>query len=175
MFGNFLSPAETGPSQYRIHKLSNRNAFNFHSSKLFSKVKGTEAANDFVSGLHKQGAFVGPRHGAYLARRGYAFLDAFMSLANGAYAAGFPRFILVPKCHYLHHVVHHLATCASAQVWSLNPLCFSVQLQEDLVGRVARVSRRVSPMTVSLRTLQRVLLAADAAFREDAFRNNSRD
>ena len=128
-----------------------------------------------MGGLYKQGAFVGPRHGAYLAKRGYAFLDAYMSLANGAFIAGFPRFILVPKCHYLHHVVHQLSTCASESTWCLNPLCFAVQLQEDLVGRVARVSRRVSPMTVSQRTLQRVLLAAKAAFREDASGKNSKD
>ena len=67
----------------------------------------------------------------------------------------------------MHHVARTMSETAQAKKWGLNPLSFAVQLQEDLVGRVARVSRRVSPVTVSLRTLQRVLLAAEAAFKED--------
>ena len=74
---------------------------------------------------------------------------------------------MAPKFHYVHHVCRTMAETARERKWGLNPISFAVQLQEDLVGRVARVSRRVSPVTVSLRTLQRVILAAESAFRED--------
>lgn len=130
-------------------------------------MTATSAANDFFRGLYQQGLFIGPRHAAYLATRGQTFLKMYMLLANLAYEERLPRFPLAPKFHYMHHVVQTMSKLAKDRQWGLNPISFAVQLQEDLVGRVARVSRRVSPVAASQRTLQRVLLAADAAFRED--------
>ena len=41
----------------------------------------------------------------------------------------------------------------------MNALCFSVQMQEDYIGRPSRLARRVSSRTTSLRVIQRTFLA----------------
>ena len=132
------------------------------------KVCATCSANEFLRGLYAEGLFIGPRHAAYLAKCGFRFLKAYMWLATASYERKLPRFPFQPKFHYVHHLVWDLQQYSSQRIWALNPICTSVQMQEDLVGRVARVSRRVSPITVSLRTLERVQLAARAAFKRDA-------
>ena len=53
---------------------------------------------------------------------------------------------------------------ACTRNWVLSPLVFSVQLQEDFIGKPARVSRRVSPKLHALRTLQRVMKAMFAEY-----------
>ena len=74
------------------------------------------------------------------------------------------RFPLLPKLHFFHHAMHDVLISSKQLKWTISPLVFSVQLQEDYIGKPARVSRRVSAKSHSLRTLQRVLLAQFAEF-----------
>ena len=46
--------------------------------------------------------------------------------------------------------------------FSVNPLVWSVQSDEDFIGRPSRLSRRVSPVTVVQRVTQRYLQGAYA-------------
>ena len=74
------------------------------------------------------------------------------------------RWPLLPKLHFFHHAMRDLVISSKELEWTLSPLVYSVQMQEDFIGKPSRVSRRVSPKMHSQRTLQRVLLAQFAEF-----------
>ena len=122
------------------------------------------AANACLRGLYQSGVWIRCIEGHELALRGIRFLVGYGSLAKMAFSAGLRRFCLLPKLHFFHHLMVDML--GSSNNWILNPLIFSVQLQEDFIGKPARVSRRVSAKTHALRTLQRVLFAMFAAFRQ---------
>lgn len=69
----------------------------------------------------------------------------------------------MPKGHYLHHQFLSMLHASQNGEWTLNILTFSNQLSEDFVGKPARLSRRVSAKTASLRVLQRTFLAIRSA------------
>ena len=69
-----------------------------------------------------------------------------------------------PKFHYLNHTWLSLLT-QSKKRWSLNPIVYSCQMQEDYIGRPSRLSRRCNPRSVSTRVLQRSFAATRQCLR----------
>ena len=81
------------------------------------------------------------------------------------------RFPLMPKIHYLHHGFRDMLVLSRQHPWVPNMLHSSVQLDEDMVGRVARLSRRVGSHLLMRRTLQRYLILRSS--REQSVRRHS--
>ena len=54
---------------------------------------------------------------------------------------------MVPKSHYLHHSFRALVLAARSCKFVVNALATSVQLDEDFIGKVSRVSRRVGSIS----------------------------
>ena len=123
----------------------------------------TAAANSCMRGLYSSGVWLRPNFARSLAMQGLTFLRLYSQLALAAFQQRVRRFALIPKLHYFHHLMVDLLE-QSAGPWSLNPLVYSVQQQEDYIGRPSRVSRRVSAKSHAIRTVQRVLLAMFAEF-----------
>ena len=76
------------------------------------------------------------------------------------------RYAFVPKVHMLHHSAWQLHQEACKAPWATNPLGTSVQIQEDFIGRPARLSRRVAMRSIHVRVLQRTLISAEFALRD---------
>ena len=91
------------------------------------------------------------------------FLASYARLACWTLEHGRIRYPLMPKIHYLHHAFRTMLLEATHLVWVPNALGTSVQLDEDFVGRVARISRRVGSGLLMQRTLERYLVAANLA------------
>ena len=120
-----------------------------------------------LRGLYACGVWIKNARAERLSRLGLAFLDSYTRLAKTAHRMGLRRFGLIPKLHFCHHLFLELLEQSNGDPdsWSLNPLSFSVQMQEDYIGRPSRVSRRVTPKAPqSKRTLQSVLLAMYAEY-----------
>ena len=123
-----------------------------------------------LRGLFACGVWIKSARADRLARLGLAFLDSYARLARMTHRLGLRRFGLIPKLHFCHHLFLELlhqsqASGSESNCWSLNPLSFSVQMQEDYIGRPSRVSRRVTPKAPQAkRTLQGVLLAMYAEY-----------
>ena len=100
------------------------------------------------------------------ALQGLEFLNCYGKLSALAYQRKMRRYALIPKLHYFHHLMIDLLESSRSNTWTLSPMVYSVQLQEDYIGRPSRISRRVSPKCHSLRTIQRVLLAMFAEFKK---------
>ena len=88
---------------------------------------------------------------------------AFECLANFQFTA----FGMKSKFHMLAHAKHDLALLlANPQIkWLPSPLLFATEMNEDVVGKLSRLSRRVSSRLESKRTLQLYLVKAKAVHR----------
>ena len=73
-----------------------------------------------------------------------------------AHKQGRALFALVPKAHVLQHIVIELDMQSETASHAMNPLVWSVQPDEDFIGRPSRLSRRVSAVTVVKRISSRV-------------------
>ena len=84
------------------------------------------------------------------ALRGYAYLG------RAAIGYGIRSFIIKPKHHALHHVAHRLKLqLFEGSEMILSPQAFSCDVNEDFIGRISRLSRRVSIKLCDLRVCQR--------------------
>ena len=117
------------------------------------------AVNECLSGLYSEELFIKSPRARFLAKRGLEFLQKYAKLALLSFRQRKRRFPFMPKGHYFHHQLLSLHQESERGSWCLNPLGYANQLSEDFVGRPARLSRRVSARTTSLRVIQRAFLA----------------
>ena len=136
-------------------------------TSMFDLCQGvaTRMANSLMRGLYHAGVWIPSATAAALASRGFQFLSSYTRLAKISFQRRLQRFCLIPKLHFVHHLIWELHQQSLVADWCLSPLAFSVQMQEDFIGKPSRISRRVSAkQKQSLRTLQRVLLSMFAEF-----------
>ncbi|CAE7313361.1 unnamed protein product [Symbiodinium sp. CCMP2592] len=113
--------------------------------------------------------FMSPADTEAVVESGYAFLMRYSALVRKCYDRSLSLFKLRPKIHYLNHVF-----LRTYQEWlsngsAINPFAEATFMSEDFVGRAARVSRRVSPRAVAVKTLQRYIFLMKAALEKDAY------
>ena len=121
--------------------------------------------NAMFSFLYRAGAFLGEEQCAWVAQQGLQFLACYSSMALRMFRANRQwLFPLYPKLHVFHHLMIEIKMAGRTAKMAVNPMVFSCQMDEDVVGRASRISRRVSVKVVATRTLQRYLIAAHAAF-----------
>ena len=107
--------------------------------------------------LYSEGVFLGREQALKAAEGGYTFLNAYTKLVE--HSMQFERhmlFNLVPKLHYLAHVMLELVQSVNmnGSVRPLNPLAHSTAQCEDFIGRIARISRRVKPSYAHSRVIR---------------------
>ena len=100
---------------------------------------------------------------------GHRFLTGYSSLVSMCLSQGLCLFKLRPKTHYLNHVFLRVYEEWRESGTATNPCAESTFMSEDFVGRTARISRRVSPRSVALKTLQRYLLFMKTALDKETF------
>ena len=117
--------------------------------------------NSLFGYLFNSPLFLNRDESLYIAHLGFSFLKSYSELARYCFDAKrgwlYPLF---PKLHSLHHMTMKLHADAKSCGMSMSPLATACQQDEDCVGRLARISRRVSPRLTMLRTLQRYLIGA---------------
>ena len=121
--------------------------------------------NRFLSSLYKEGFWIASCKATQLVKLFFLFLKSFQLAAVESSRRHMNRFAFVPKVHMLHHGAHQLHQEAVMAHWAMNPLATSVQIQEDFIGRPARLSRRVAMRSIHMRVLQRTLISAEFALR----------
>ena len=86
-------------------------------------------------------------------------LRGFKVLAKMAKDLSVPAFGLKPKLHACDHISRDIKRQLQSKAPKvLNPLAFSCEANESVVGHVSRISRRVSSRTVSGRVLDRICI-----------------
>ena len=120
-------------------------------------MDATKCINRFFRILYSEGVWLAVETAALTGQLASKFLRRYEQLAVQAHSNEITLFSLPPKLHPLHHFAIQLLDSARAGKLALNPLAYSTQMSEDLVGRPSRLSRRVGSRLVISRTLERYL------------------
>ena len=102
-----------------------------------------------------------------LLHHGMVSLKAYQWLARKCLELRKPLFGIIPKLHYFHHACNNIKLQLDNPecVLILSPYAWTCEMDEDFVGHVSRLSRRVSIRTYALRTIQLYLIACRNADR----------
>ena len=128
--------------------------------------EATDCIDAAFEELYSSDVWLPVRVAQRIGNRGLRFLGLYQSLAKHAYQNSLALWAFMPKIHLVHHV---FLECASTTVEIVNPLSYAVQVDEDYVGRKARLARRVAPSQVILRTIQRSLAVSYSHWHEAGF------
>lgn len=128
--------------------------------------RGTYFMNTAISFMYRSGYWIRASCGHKLAMWLLYFLQSYGTCAKICLREGKCRFSLIPKTHSLHHVIWELQAQAEKNVWIENPLAFSVQMQEDYIGRPSRLSRRVSARQMIRHVVDRSLVCSMLALED---------
>ena len=135
--------------------------------RLVLAKQAAQAMNEMMRFLYDSGAFLSRTEAAYISSRGLFFLRAYSQMALQSFNEGRPQlYPLVPKLHALDHMMVRAHVQGQSVGYTCNLLSTACQQDEDLIGRVSRVSRRVSIRSVIHRTFQRYLAGTFAVWRE---------
>ena len=116
--------------------------------------------NKLFSVLFNSNFFLDRGGSLYSSHLGRSWLVLYRELAELTFAEGRAMFPLLPKAHAFEHMVLRMRRDAMLYGISSNPLVVGCQADEDLVGRISRLSRQVSIRVVIAKTLQRYLIQA---------------
>lgn len=120
--------------------------------------------NSMFSILYRSGAFLSEHEATFVSQQGLEFLACYSGLAAALFRDGKQwMFPLYPKLHMFHHLMLDIANQARSAKVALSPMLWACQIDEDVVGRSSRLSRRVNIRLVSQRALDRYLVAAHSA------------
>ena len=124
--------------------------------------EASQLINTCIRELYSNDLWIRSNEALRIASLGLRFLECFMELAATCFQQNISSFIYMPKIHIIHHIFDTMTTQAvdPNTPWVLNPLAHAVQQDEDYVGKVSRVSRRVSAPQVVRRVLERSLQAS---------------
>ena len=145
------------------------------SDPILTHIKeACEHSNTFMRTLFASGYWLSFSQADEAIRSGHGFLMAYSFLAKATFQKQLCLFALKPKLHMLNHLVLAMYTQRrlpmmpqnQGQPTIVNPVAESTFMCEDFIGRVARISRKVSPKKVGEKTLFRYLAASLQALNE---------
>ena len=92
------------------------------------------------------------------------FLEIYYGMAVEMFGRGRQwMYPLYPKAYIYHHLILQMLWQAKACDQSVNPLLYACQMDEDMIGKASRLSRRVNIRLTASRSLDRYLTAAYSA------------
>ena len=135
-----------------------------HTRALKAMHQTLHAGLNYVGIMHSHGVWLPKACAQVQLGFGMRFIRGYLYLADMCMSLRVAGFRLRPKIHYMHHLLNdmlrQLRNPACQYVFSsATLLCES---NEDYIGRLSRVSRRVSARTAGLRTTQRYLVKCRA-------------
>ncbi len=133
------------------------------SYRVFQEVNlieanGTKQINFFFRSLYAGDVWLKNDLAKTLADALIQFIRTYLALAKASYDLGVNHFSLIPKIHALHEVQFEMVRQCALGGWVLNPIVETCSVDEDLIGRVANLTRKVSPQLIAKRALARYLV-----------------
>ena len=136
--------------------------------RLSLAASGTRAMNGMMKAFYEQDLWLDKPSKNVILSAGNHFLQACSKLAVLNYRLRRNFFPITPK----HHMMYHVLKCVQWQgdicVYAWNPLSEFCAMDEDFIGRIAKVSRNVSPRAACIRCVERYLLFCRAMWYDDA-------
>ena len=127
---------------------------------LQTAFESVQALNACMRGLYSSDVWIYNPDATDYAEMGLRFLRRYAVAAAVVHKEGRKLFQFQPKSHALHKVFLLMLFQARSKGFTINPAVYSVQPDEDLIGRASRLSRRVHPSQQVRRVLERYLQGA---------------
>ena len=106
--------------------------------------------------MASEGAFVSSQAALMASRLRHRFLRSYGKLAELCVQENRLLFNIVPKMHYLRHMVHDLKVRADKRLFVHNPIRDATFEDEDFIGDMCRLSRGVSPKLVAFQSFKKI-------------------
>lgn len=127
---------------------------------ILEVIKLTCCSNDrFWRTIYEHGVWIPYDVGVQIVQDGWAFTDGYSTLASLTAAMGIHGYHTRPKLHMQAHITldmqHQLARPGCKFI--LSPSAHMCWTDEDMIGRISRLSRRCHALTTARRTIDRAL------------------
>ena len=133
----------------------------WHARFLDKMLQACQAALQYFHIMHRRGIWLRRETTHELGMCAVHFTQAFSSLAKFCHARGMPRYHLVPSLHAMHHFwidAKQALTISPPVKVTMSPGVQNCEADEDFVGKIARLTRKVHARSTSQRTLERYLV-----------------
>ena len=129
---------------------------------LFLEIeKGCKAGVQYFHLMHRSGVWLSRSVAQEMGQCALLFVGAFSQLAKLCHERSMPRYHLVPSLHAMSHFHMDMKRALAIRPMArflLSPGVTNCEQDEDFVGKIARLSRKVHARSTTERTLQRYLL-----------------
>ena len=146
-----------------LNKLLNED----HRATLLAIRTGAQAGNKWLDQMYKHGLWWTPCCAVAINELGRKFVQRYTYLAWVClHKWKFPAFAMKPKLHMLCHTIietDEMVANNSGRV--LSCLAFNCEANEDAIGRLSRISRKVHQARVCERVIEMYLTKAHALFK----------
>ena len=149
----------------RTRILNKHGTLAHHPIILTTQASGSKALNEYVSRLYHGDLWIPKTEAKAIVHFGSHFLKVYSFLAWSSSEKGEPKFGLKPKLHMFHEILEGLKR-SLCNDFSYNVLAETCSQDEDFVGRLAYISRHVSPRMMAMRSLERYLTQVKLAWSE---------
>ena len=140
----------------------------WHAPFFRAMAAGSGAALSFFRVMHTSGIWLSRDLARQMSDNAYTFVEAYSALANLSFQAKLARFHMEPSYHFFHHYgVEYRLRIEAGEECILSCSVDGCEADEDFVGKISLLSRKVHAATVSLRVLQRYMLTCRAIFSND--------
>ena len=129
--------------------------------------QAARAGDQWMRCLYKHGIWLSRTCATALLREQRCFLETYNSLAQRSLQMGHCFYGMKPKIHMLAHTAWETKCLLGLEDLELipNPMLWCCEPNEDMVGRISRISRRVHQKTVCMSTIQKYLVKCRALYR----------
>ena len=129
-----------------------------HGPIMVHMARAATGALSFFQTLHSHGLWLPRLVALEVGESAWQFTSSYAFLAKESHRIGLNRFSLVPSLHYMHHFyIDAKRTLQDESVqWMLSPMLGNTEADEDYIGKISRLSRRVHAMKTTARTIDRL-------------------
>ena len=138
-----------------------------HKALLAGMLQTVQGALTYVGIYHSHGLFMPRSCARLMLKSGLRLFRGYLWLAQRSNDENMKMFSLRPKVHFFSHFLHDLRIQierGDERIFNYSS-AFNCESNEDFIGRVSRISRRVSPKLASKRTIQVYLLSCKLTFK----------
>lgn len=133
----------------------------YHRRPLEVILATCEVATDFYDMMVKHNMFVSRHCGATMVEKGPAFINGYCFLAQFSLTKKWCLFAVKPKAHFMRHMIQELESqLAQQNQLVLNPLIWDCSQNEDFLGRICRLARKIDARVLGPRLLTNYLIKA---------------
>ena len=160
-YGHWSKNMDTATMSKFVEYICLENLQDYRGDPIFGLIlEACAAIGQFMHVVFSADFFLSETEAWQLIASGQAFLLQYSKLASLTYDAKMCLFALKPKGHVFAHIIHTaLQQFRVGTELVINPIAESTFMCEDFVGKVARLSRRVSAKQQGKKTMMRYMVA----------------